>query len=421
MVNKCSGLGLKLGRYIPYLTDEIISYADQNNFPIISIPDELKWADIIVPIVTELNKLYQHKLEMNQEVYMKFHNHLKNKGNLNDLARLLEEIIDTSVTIYIRKHNKVINAGEPLFKKSAIEYITSSFLSNQSKMMQQLKIDRSPFTVRWIVNSTDDTLDGGIFLWYLEKPLQTWEQIALEQAAVIISLEIERYKTLATTYQKLRNDFLLKLIDKNPIPEAMVNKHSKELSWNIGDYNRVILLDHSIEGQDISSKALIWRKKSNVLEVFEGAIKGTTFKNTPIGFDNENRILMLVPKKTNYRELLNIINATIVRLNLNYFYGGIGNLKSLQDLHKSHLQAEIALNSAYNQNHLNDSKKRLFTRKFENLHIERILFSNNPKEEAINFAKYLERVIDYDYSRNGELIATLRAFIANNFNFDDTA
>src|SRR5699024_7903266 len=111
-----------------------------------------------------------------------------------------------------------------------IEKISNLYPSHESQVIQQLETQNHRFTVRWIINSTDNTLEGGIFINGLGRKLHTWEKTALEQAAVITALEIERYKSLAITYRRLKNDFLLKLVNKNILPEIVIKKHSQELN-----------------------------------------------------------------------------------------------------------------------------------------------------------------------------------------------
>src|SRR5690625_464041 len=59
----CSGLAIKLGRYIPELPIEVVNYANENRFPIINLPNNLSWTDVIVPIITYINKQQEYELE----------------------------------------------------------------------------------------------------------------------------------------------------------------------------------------------------------------------------------------------------------------------------------------------------------------------------------------------------------------------
>lgn len=418
---KCSGIGIKFGRYIPYLTDEIITFANRNKFPIISIPDSLKWSDIIVPIVTRINKYNQFKLKMNQRVYTQFHNFLKNQEDLNQLVNLLERIVKCPVTIYLRTVNEKIETDKSPISIQNIDKFLSNLNPYKYHTTQSFKKWGIDFSVRLIINSEENLLEGAIFLWRKDNKLKTWERIAIEQASVIVALEIERLRNISNTYQKLKNDFLAKIVSKDSIPEVTLNSYIKNVNWYINEYNRVILLDWDNHNISSKHKTNFWTKKTSVLEEFNKTLKITEFKDIPFGFDRNNRFLIIVPKEFNINKILDILKQIVKKLNISHFYAGIGKEAKVNQMYSSYTQAETALNVAYHSNFPRKKIKSLYLKYYEELHIERILFSTDPIGEVENFASYLDRIIEYDRSKNGELMATLRAFLSNNCNFDDTA
>src|SRR5699024_2037324 len=139
LTNKeCAGIGIKLGRYINSVPEEVISYANKNNLPIITLPNELSWSDVIVPVIAEINKQHKYELEMTHKVYEYFHNHLKLKGNLQDLAHLLHSVVELPVTIYIKNSNKIINTHDVGFPIKEIENIIASLCFGENQTIQKL-------------------------------------------------------------------------------------------------------------------------------------------------------------------------------------------------------------------------------------------------------------------------------------------
>ena len=45
--NGAAGLGVKLGRFLDRLPDEFYAYADENDFPIVLLPSELRYSHAI--------------------------------------------------------------------------------------------------------------------------------------------------------------------------------------------------------------------------------------------------------------------------------------------------------------------------------------------------------------------------------------
>src|SRR5699024_7673151 len=133
----CSGIGIKLGRYIPSMPSQAITFAEQNNLPIISLPNQLSWSDIIYPIVSRINKKQLRELENTHQVYEQFHQHLKKQGDLQDIAQLLHSFQEVPVTIFLRDFNQIVSTEEIITSKNEIEkvlgstrqFLTTPFLS----------------------------------------------------------------------------------------------------------------------------------------------------------------------------------------------------------------------------------------------------------------------------------------------------
>lgn len=421
LINKnCAGLGIKMGRYIPHLTEKIISFANSNNFPIISLPLHLKWSEIIISIVDEVNKPAQQQLEMNHNIYAAFHNHLKNRESLESLAQLLESIVGCPVTIYVRKLNKKIDSQKSPLDNLDIEEVMSTISYQQYHKVQHIKKFGKDLLVRWIINIEQNFLEGAIIIWNKHVQMKTWERIALEQTAIITALEIEKIRSVLNTQQNFKNDLLLKLVNQDAMPLATINSRTNEVNWNITEYNKILLLEWGAKTEILKNKTNNHIKKSSILEEIKNTLKLSGLKNIPIGFDNNNRFLMIIPDNIDQKKVFESIDQTISRLNITSLFAGLGNPTRVDYLYSSYIQADTALKVSHNKN-LSNANIRLYLKLFDDLHIERILFSSNPRKEVMEFISYLNKIIEYDSSRNGDLILTLKAYLANNCNFDDTA
>ncbi|GIN22294.1 PucR family transcriptional regulator [Siminovitchia fordii] len=419
----CSGLGIKLGRYIPGLPKAAISFANENNFPVLSLPNKVSWSEIIMPIVTRINKQHQSELKMNHTVYEMFHNHLKKQGKLKDLAHLLNKILDIPVTIYIRNTNEKIDVQESYFSKEEIENIISAFSCDQEKPIQRLNWQQKIFTVRWIYSS--NRLEGGVFLWEKHCRLHTWQKAAIEQTAVISALEIERMRTVSSVFQRFRNDFLSMLLSEKVESRDTLSRRAEEVNWHLKDHYNVVLLDFDTKRQqpvNNPNNISIWQRKENILEMLEYELKWV-LPEALIGFDKNNIFTLLIPNKYNQNELVNNLTKLVKKININ-FYGGIGRLNNVEKLSVSYNEALLAIKVAY-ANIPGDTQNKigqLYIRSFSELNVERILFSSNPHYEAKKLVEdCLEKIIKYDNEKNSELLHTLKTFLANNANFDHTA
>jgi len=422
VIKKCAGIGIKLGRYITSVPDEVISYANKNNFPIITLSNELSWSDVIVPVISEINKEHKYELEMTHKVYEHFHNHLKMKGDLQELAQLLNSIIELPVTIYIRNSNEKFNTHDAGFNKKEIENIIASLYSTGNQAIQKFNWKNKEFTVRWIFNS--NRLTAGVFLWGSNLKLNTWNKAALEQTAVITALEIEKFKAISTTYQHFRNEFLGKLLNESKLDIEVIFRTAKEVNWDLEDKYKIVLLDSNLGKVSENTNLPGWQRKLDILEDFEKELKWL-LPHTLIGLDLQNRFILLVPNNDNDDKLLVNLKKLVKKVNLVPVYGGIGGFNNIDDLSSSYKEAILASEVAYTKmsGFKNGNEESiLYIQDFHKLDVERILFSQDPKSQSKIIAKkYLQKVIDYDIKKNSELIATLKSFINNNGNHDDTA
>lgn len=415
----CSGLGIKLGRYIPKLPNQVINFANDKNIPIISLPNNLPWSNIIVPVVSEINKQHQNELERIHDVYEQFHYYLKKNGDLQELGELLHKVLGKPVTIYVRRDNEKIDTSKNKFSKEDIESIISTFFCNREQTIEKIKWNNKVFTIRWIIDS--DNLEGLILLWGVDSKLYTWQKAALEQTSAITAREIERLKTISIKFQRFRNDFLLKLLNDSENTREVLLRRAKEVNWNLEDEYNVVLLDCHL---DKSVDGPVWQKKISLLEKMQNELK-ILLPKTPVGFDEKNYFTLLISKEISLDILKNRLEKLIVKLDVGSFYGGVGRLSAIDKLSVSYNEALVGLNVAYTAaSKSSDAEKRklLYIRCFSQLNIERILFANNPTHEAKNLAKEsLQEIMEYDRLKNGELLKTLRIFLNHKANYDETA
>ncbi|MBM7714691.1 sugar diacid utilization regulator [Bacillus thermophilus] len=421
---ECSGLGIKLGRYIPSFPKEALSYSNDNNFPVISLPHNVSWSEIIMPIVTQINKQHQNELEMNHTVYEMFHHHLKMQGDLQDLAQLLNKILNKPVTIYVRNAHQKIDVHHSFFSADEIESMISALSCVQERPIQRLNWQGNKFTVRWVYNS--DQLEGGVFLWGVHTHLHTWQKAALEQTAVILALEIERMRSVSLVFQRFRNDFLNMLLSEGFESHEVLSRRAEEVKWNLESHYHVVLLDFDVKEKYVSNKSknlATWQKKETILEMIDYELKWLS-PGSLIGFDKHNFFTLLIPKKYQ-QDLIHHLNKLVKKINSTSFYGGIGRLHPIENLAASYNEALLALKVAYanipedfNQKKVN----QLYVRTFSELNVERFLFSHNPSDEAKKLVEdCLVNIIKYDKEKNSDLLETLKTFLAHNANFDSTA
>lgn len=94
-----SGLGVKLTRYMTSIPADVLEVADRLAFPIISLPEQVSWIELINPIVTNVINRQADRLRRSELIHGGFTETLIARSRLEDLAVLLEGLVDNPVVI----------------------------------------------------------------------------------------------------------------------------------------------------------------------------------------------------------------------------------------------------------------------------------------------------------------------------------
>ena len=421
---ECAGIGIKLGRFIPKIPTEAIDIANHYKFPIIALPNKLSWSDIIHPIISQINKNQQDELQHIHHVYEKFHTHLKEKGNLHDLAKLLYSFQEVPVIIFIRNFNQLFFTNKEILSKTEIESIISTFYSGKNKTLQKIRWRNENITIRWIINA--ENLEGGVFLYGLKSNITTWQKVAIEQAATIVALEIEHLRSFSTTFQHFRNEFLSDLLESKNIEKEALFRQSQRMDWELKDKYKVLLLNYRFIEKTRQTDKNMWRQQNILLELIQHKIT-PLFPEIIFGFDKSNYLVLLVTNYNNIDCILHELSKLALRVGIAYLVGGIGRLYPINNLIVSYKESSIALRVASLQhmksnNSIYRNRRKPFIKKFSDLDIERIIFSSNPTKEIKRLTKeYLQEIINYDEKRNSELMITLKTYLNCNGDLNEVA
>lgn len=94
-----AGLGVKLTRYMTEIPAPVLASADKLGFPIISLPEQVSWIELINPIVTNVFAAQADRLRRRESIYDGFAESLLGSAHLGDLAALLSEMVGNPVVI----------------------------------------------------------------------------------------------------------------------------------------------------------------------------------------------------------------------------------------------------------------------------------------------------------------------------------
>lgn len=411
------GLAIKLGRYITHLPEAVISFADSHRFPILSFPMHMAWSDAIVPIANYLNNLQRAEIDRTHAIYEQFHQYLAAGGGLDHLAKLLSQLLQIPISIYLMNGKTTVHYPKHQIQTEELD----SVFTNESllKGKQELKQYKSQNLIHQLY--IDGVLKGGIILWNINRQLASWEKVAVEQAAGLISLKIERDQTVNTAYQRARNELIVSLVEGVADASEVLRRRAEEVGWRLQDDYFVGVMDYSSKQKE----AVEWKEKNTLLAFFQANLPAL-FPKMLIGLDRENRFVLLLPKE--HQDLLTKRNwdALVTQLEKTgkkpFFLGTSRGSYHVHHLNVGYNEASLSFKVAQRTNESSLIHPLIHVKCFADLSVERILLADDPREEAKQLGREcLDKLSAYDKEKNGQLVDTLKTFLDTNGNYREAA
>ncbi|MFS0916285.1 PucR family transcriptional regulator [Brevibacillus sp. 179-C 1.1 NHS] len=415
------GLAVKLGRYIEAIPEAVITHATKHAFPILSFPMDKAWSDVIVPVVQYINDKQRIELDRTHAIYERFHHYLTGGEPISTLADLLFDILHAPVSIQV-PHLKwkwdssplqlpEDHSWDKLYGQRAPVRLTHEPLS---------RLNEGPH-IRWLLQ--DQIVQGAIVIGQIERDLYTWEKVAIEQSAALLSLEMQRQRAIHETLQRFRNDFLQQLVTGQiPSYDVLIRK-TDEVGWEISDHYIAMII--SVSPHDKTGME-IWQENHYLLD----ALRSLVSSNEAIlyGLDQENRVLLLVPMPDPVctETILQWLHEQCLKLISNKLhqpvFAGIGRFHPHREgIVRSYREALISFRTALQS--VNSTVEPMFCLKsFHTLGLERIMYADDPATEAQAFSdECLGKIQSYDRDKNGQLLQTLQVFLQADGNYTEAA
>lgn len=414
------GLAIKLGRYIESLPPAVLAYAQNRQMPILSFPMEKAWSDVIVPVVQYINDKQRIELNRTHAIYERFHRHLTAGDPVSKLAELLHDLLQAPVSIQVPGCKWKWESPPEAFP--ADSEIGQKFGQTASRHLgiHPLAKSANGYPIRWLLH--EQKVQGAIVVGQMDRELHAWEKVAIEQSAALLSLEMERMRSVAETYQRFRNDFLQLLLGGETHAQDVLTRKADEVGWKLADHYTVVVMGVSPhERTGIEN----WTENHSLLEALRPLLSSLDLAIL-FGLDQHNRVVLLVPTAAETAEAVGSMRQVLeavrsfawqqpVFVGLGRFHSGRAGIV------QSYREAQISFRTALRGSSASAAANTVVV-DFHDLGLERILFAEQPGTEASSLAReYLGRIREYDREKNGQLLQTLQVFLQADGNHAEAA
>jgi purine catabolism regulator len=229
------GLGVKLGRHVHELPPQLLAEADRRGFPLIRLPDEVAFDDVLGQVLTELLNRQAASLARSEEVHRALVRIVLAGGGLTEIATELVQLLRCAVLITTPNGRVLAEAGE----SDVLARVYGSACCDATGRLRTESIGTGLGLIPGLVGNrivvpvvSGQSDHARIATFSLDGHLDGDDMHAVEAAATVAALAVTRQLAVRAMEGKYRADFLRDLITGEVGPVRAVT-HSASLGWDV--------------------------------------------------------------------------------------------------------------------------------------------------------------------------------------------
>lgn len=451
-----AAIAMKLGRYVDYMPPAMIDHADRYGLPLIELPYEVAWIDIINPVMAEILNRQASILKESKQSHEMLMKLVLDGCGLPEIATRLSSLIDRPVTITDQQWNLIATSprhsnslskdafqpdqGNPkpdndLTPRSLAalgpEDLRQAWRSGtvmDHSVLPNLRVGNGLIIVPVLVG---EKVYAYIVVSEGPGKLSALNLTTIENASTVCAVEILRIRASHETQRHFRNDFVSDLVSGDFESLESITRRAEAFDWNLSCPH--ILLNVDIDSLEKHYEKLDYDNKTlrssqeNFIRIVESAPTDGYICRKLVGAGKANRTVVLlsfdegVDLQTAKARALRI--AEYIRSeaehHLNPITVSIGvsriafNVGQIQDAHKQAIQALTVGRQIFGANRVIH---------FDELGIFRIICEGLGTEEHRMFhEEWVQPIVEYDEERGTNLVGTLNAYFMCNMSVVESA
>lgn len=440
-----SALMIAVGRHVYDIPKEIIELAEENDFILVEIPWETRFANIIEAVMKDINDIHHKDREKSEKVQQELLKLILNDADLKVISKYIQRHIGFPIVItdragsiqeangyshaFIDKwQNYVLEGIIPLSKEQSI--------ASHDPLAQKLRVAETADQklLQIPIFQSIGGPQGYIFVTFpsdisIESYLTGYRITVLEHAATTISLWLSRKNAIEATKVSLRSDFVHELTKGTFATAEEANSRAKLLGYDLSlPYICIVGYPENFRElfekreQEYTSYAQWTESMIRYIEEEVLYAARSLKREIMLTYQTEHLLIYLEkPPVAEYENKINFLDLVDRRLrNLLpevVISWGVGDyVEGFQGLTESYQHAALALK-------IGRRKKGAGHRMlYENTRIDRILLTlvkNKEMDEIITST--IEPLVRYDRQRQMDLIGTVSAYNHYHGNVSQTA
>lgn len=416
-----AGLALKT-RFLGKVPKEVIDLANDLNIPIIEIPAEIPFVDILNPIMKAIGDIQNSKLELSNMLHSQFLELELNGGGLPEIAKMLQRIIGNPIIItdgegyILEQYWGRWNAND--FKNifsdcKAYERLASKLLPPKGEIEATNTVQTADGEVYVSLRGAlkKNKICGYVTVIEASQRLDEVSRVAIDHAATTVSLEFLKMEVLIEQTRHMNNSLFIDLLSERVGEEEGLYR-AQMLKWPSMPFNIAVFdIDDFREYTETRKEEDIMTIKQEMKEVISNLLQQKGYKKVAVSISDSLVCLISCGEqkwKKLYRDLVNIQQKVVNVIGLSITVGISWNVQSILDIRSHYEEAIDAITIARKQ------KNNLKVADINQLRLEHaILKSCNNRLFKQYIHDNIIKLEKYDRINKTDLLNTLIVLVNN--------
>ncbi|MFG1699292.1 PucR family transcriptional regulator ligand-binding domain-containing protein [Nonomuraea sp. NPDC049309] len=252
-----SALAIKLGRYVDELPDEMVEQADRLGFPLILLPNDVGFDDILNQVLTDILNRQAAVLARAEEAHRALVQVVLAGGGLNEVTAEVAQLLDVAVAAVDGSGRVLATAGPPEHVTALREAIAHEGPPVSSPPERPQPGKPQPGKARSFASAP--VLAGGhhhgrIVAYSPSGALRDGDIGILERAATVAALVVTRQEAVNAVESKYRADFLRDVLTGRAGAAERVTSRARAFGWNLARPVTVLVAELDPDGDERSAQ-----------------------------------------------------------------------------------------------------------------------------------------------------------------------
>jgi len=262
------GMGIKMKRYINELPESVIQTANELAFPIIKIPAEVSYGDLMKEIFSFIIGEQTRLLEKINEFNNQIRDIMLRRGEMAEFAELISQVLHSPTLISDQVHKSFVFHAEDKNWDAILDRVVPATINNPSNLdepgLMEIRtsydqIDGERVKRFSIPIFFEENLYGHVYIWDIHGNINMGDLFVIESATSLIALHIVSKLTVTQRENVHRTNFLEQLLSNKPESQARAILDAEYYGFDPTAHHQCVIF--KLDYQDIVRSASLRNRR----------------------------------------------------------------------------------------------------------------------------------------------------------------